>query len=190
MRVAVIGAGRIGGTLGKKWESAGHDVTYGLRDPAKKPGAKPFDAALEGADAVLLAIPGGAVVDFVRAHARALDGKVVLDATNNFSGGGPINAWGQIAPLIPEAQLYRAFNSYGVDVFVDPIVGGEQADLFYAGPEGKGKELAETLITDTGLRPVWVGDSDQVEVIDGALKLWFTLAQKRGRRLAFRLIAD
>lgn len=29
MRIAVIGTGHIGGTLGGKWRAAGHDVVYG-----------------------------------------------------------------------------------------------------------------------------------------------------------------
>lgn len=40
------------------------------------------------------------------------------------------------------------------------------------------------------MRPIWVGGTDQVGVIDGVLMLWYTLAQKRGRRIAFKLIAE
>jgi 8-hydroxy-5-deazaflavin:NADPH oxidoreductase len=32
-RIAVLGAGKVGGTLGKKWLAAGHEVTFGVRDP-------------------------------------------------------------------------------------------------------------------------------------------------------------
>jgi predicted dinucleotide-binding enzyme len=32
MRIAVIGKGNIGGSLGGKWRAAGHDVVYGARD--------------------------------------------------------------------------------------------------------------------------------------------------------------
>ncbi|MGH3504700.1 MAG: NAD(P)-binding domain-containing protein [Nocardioidaceae bacterium] len=31
MRIAVIGAGNVGGALGAKWKAAGHEVTYGSR---------------------------------------------------------------------------------------------------------------------------------------------------------------
>jgi|GEM_PF-5269156 len=33
MKIAVIGTRVIGGTLGKAWHHAGHDVTFGVRDP-------------------------------------------------------------------------------------------------------------------------------------------------------------
>ena len=29
MKIGVIGAGKIGGTIGGKWEAAGHEVTLG-----------------------------------------------------------------------------------------------------------------------------------------------------------------
>jgi predicted dinucleotide-binding enzyme len=72
MRIAVIGAGNIGATLARKWSAAGHAVVFGVRDPsAEKPRALaselggsvavPSEAA-QGADVVVLAIPG-AVVD-------------------------------------------------------------------------------------------------------------------------------
>lgn len=188
MKIGAIGAGKIGGTLGAKWAAAGHDVVYGLRNPSKKPGAKSFDDAIAGADVVLLAIPGSAVVDFVRQHANKLDGKIVIDATNNF-GAASFNSWPEVSQAIHNAKLYRAFNCLGFDVFADPVLGGEQVDLFYAGPETD-KDDVEQLIRDVGLRPIWVGGSDQVDVIDGVLKLWSTLAQKRGRRIAFKLISD
>lgn len=188
MKIAVIGAGKIGGTIGGKWEAAGHEVVYGLRDPSKKKGARPIDEAISGAEVVFLAIPGDAVVDFVHDHASGLDGKTVIDATNNFRGAA-MNSWTECLPVMPKARLYRAFNSYGWDVFADPVVGGERPDLFYAGPEG-GNEEFERLVEDVGMRPVRVGGTDQAGTVDGVLRLWFTLAQSRGRRIAFRLIAD
>ena len=189
MKVAVIGAGRVGGTIGGRWLAAGHEVVYGLRDPSSKPGAKSISAALGSAETVLLAIPGNAVVQFVREHAGELDGKLVIDATNNF-GGASMNSWAEISALLPNAKLYRAFNSYGYDVFAKPSVGGELPDLFYAGPEGESQKDVEQLITDLGLGPVWIGGADAVDAVDGVLRLWFTLARHRGRRIAFRLIAD
>ncbi len=33
MKIAVIGIGNVGGTLGPAWTKAGHDVIFGIRDP-------------------------------------------------------------------------------------------------------------------------------------------------------------
>jgi len=185
MKIAVIGAGRIGGTIGGKWEAAGHEVVYGLREPSKKQGARPIAEALRSADTVLLAIPGAAVVQFAQEHAKELDGKMVIDATNNL-GGASTNSWQEISAMAPKVRLYRAFNTYGFDVFAEPLIGGERPDLFYAGPD----DAIEQLIADAGVRPVRVGGIDTVDVVDGVLRLWFRLAQSRGRRIAFKLIAD
>ena len=63
MKIAVIGTGRIGGTLGQRWQAAGHEVVYGSRAGAGTgPGGAPATAvgeALTGAEAVLLAVPAG-----------------------------------------------------------------------------------------------------------------------------------
>ncbi len=189
MKIAVMGAGKIGGTIGERWEAAGHEVAYGLRDPSKKKGARTIDQALNGAEAVLLALPGAVVPQFVREHSKDLDGKLIVDATNNFRGES-FNSWSDMAALVPQARLYRAFNSLGWDIYANPVVGGQQADLFYAGPEGGSKEAVEKLISDVGLRPIWVGGPDQVYTIDGVLRLWYTLSGTRGRRIAFKLISD
>ena len=189
MKIGMIGAGKIGGTVGGAWQKAGHEVTYGLRDPSKKQGAKPIDAAIAGAEIVLFAVPGGAVVELVREHQQALDRKILIDATNNFRGPS-MHSWPELSDMVPKAQLYRAFNSVGADVFAKPVLGGEKADLFYAGPDGAAGEKVERLIEDAGLRPIRVGGTEQVDIVDGVLRLWFTLAQSRGRRIAFKLISD
>jgi 8-hydroxy-5-deazaflavin:NADPH oxidoreductase len=189
MKVAVIGAGNIGGTIGGAWEKAGHEVAYGLRDPSKKKGAKNVDAALASAEVVLLAVPGGAVVDLVRDQKKNLDGKILIDATNNFRAAS-MHSWSQLGEIVPNAQLFRAFNTLGWDVFANPVLGGEKADLFYAGPDGPPRAKVEQLIEDAGVRPIRVGGTEQADVVDGVLRLWFTLTQSRGRRIAFRLISD
>jgi len=33
MKIAIIGIGNVGGTLGPAWVKAGHKVIYGVRDP-------------------------------------------------------------------------------------------------------------------------------------------------------------
>ncbi len=136
MKVAVIGAGKIGGTIGEAWEKTGHDVAYGLREPAKKKGAETFDAALDGAEVVLLALPGSATVDFAREHKKGLDGKIIIDATNNFRAPS-MHSWSQLAQVVPDAHLFRAFNSLGWEMFADPMLGGQQADLFTRAPRAQ-----------------------------------------------------
>jgi predicted dinucleotide-binding enzyme len=132
MDIAVIGTGKIGGTLGEKWRQAGHHVVYGSRHPADDgPGGAPVvtvGEAIAGAQAVLFAVPGAAVGEVVNEHAAALAGKVVIDATNQM--GTPVfNNRDVIAAAAPGAHYVRAFNTLGWENFAEPR---PDVDLFFA----------------------------------------------------------
>jgi len=203
MKVAVIGAGNIGGTLARKWGAAGHEVALGARDAGKPEvqqlvreigangRATSIAEAVVGADAVLFAIPGAAMGETVASVADSLAGTVVFDATNNL-GGGAMNSVATIAAAAPGAAVYRAFNSLGWENFADPSFGGVSADLFYAGPEGAPQAVAERLIGDVGLRPIRLGGADRVPLVDSVATLWFALASQpqMGRHLAFKVLTD
>ena len=63
-------------------------------------------------------------------------------------------------------------------------------DLFYCGDSGDGQASMEALIVEVGLRPIYIGGLDQVDIVDALTRLWFVLAlrQARERHLAFKLI--
>jgi predicted dinucleotide-binding enzyme len=197
--IAVLGAGNIGATLARAWAAARHDVVIGSRDPhaaavrdlAASIGARvaSHGAAVQGVDVVLLALPGGAVTPVLRSVGSALDGKVVIDATNSL-GGPEMNAIASITHHAPHAVPVRAFNSLGWENFADPVFDGTVADLFWCGPDGHGVALVERLVADVGLRPVRVGGLDQLHVVDALASLWFALAlgQGLGRHLAFKVL--
>jgi hypothetical protein len=186
VKIAVIGAGNIGRTLGGKWETAGHKVVYGVRSPGS-PGTAAVADAVDGAEVVLLAVPGAAAKDVLASLGAALAGKVVIDATNDIQGAGKLHALDELAD---GAHPVRAFNTLGWENFADPLFDGVTADLFYAAEEGHAKDVAERLIADIGLEPVWLGGIDAFDVVDSLTRLWFLLAfqRKLGRRLAFKLL--
>jgi predicted dinucleotide-binding enzyme len=192
MRIAVIGTGNIGSTLGAALARAGHEVALGSRNSGDAAGDGPpvvdVAAALAGAEAVLLAIPARSVGEFLDAHAAALDGKLVIDATNNV-GAAIANAAAAITEAVPTARYARAFNTLGWENFASPTFDGLAADLFFSAAEAD-RDVVEQLISDVGLRPAYLGPGKQ-DVVDHALPLWFTLAQLRGHRhLAFRILED
>jgi predicted dinucleotide-binding enzyme len=188
VRIAVIGAGNIGGTLGAKWEAAGHEVVYGVRNPAG-PGQASVSDSVTGTEVVVIAVPGAAAKDVIATLGPALVGKVVVDASNNVQGSGKLHA---LDDLPEGAHPVRAFNTLGWENFADPLVAGVQADLFYAAQDGGPREVAERLIRDVGLEPVWLGGVEAFELVDNLTWLWFTLAFQRGlgRRLAFKLLVE
>lgn len=200
MKIAIIGAGNIGGTLGQKWAQAGHTVTFGVRDansPKSEalrqayPGAvfaSPGEAAAAG-DVVLLALPHAGVADFLYTHAAALAGKLVIDATNNFNAAVVSNI-PAIQAAVPTARPYRAFNSLGWEVFANPVINGVQADHFYCGADGEDRKILAGLIAEIGVRPVWVGGLETLTTVDALGTLWVTLAFRRGlgRQVALKLL--
>src|SRR5580765_6861135 len=99
-KIAVLGSGNIGGTLGAKWLAAGHAVVFGVRD-ASRPKARSalakagpdarmdtFANAMSFADVVVIAIQSSAVEELLALYGAALDGKLVIDTTNRF--GAPV----------------------------------------------------------------------------------------------------
>ena len=189
MRIAVIGTGNIGGALGSKWRSAGHEVIYGSRTARLDgPGGAPVlgvGEALAGADVVLLAVPGPAVAEVVGGRGAELAGKVVIDATNRI-GAEEFNSRAAISAAAPGALYARAFNTLGWENFVEPPEG---AGLFFAA-DPDARAAVEELITATGLEPVFVGNADATGTVDYLLPLWFALVQQAGgnRKLAFRVV--
>jgi len=189
MRIAVIGTGNIGSTLGGRWRTAGYDVVYGSRQGAGDgPGGAPLAPiadAVKDADVVVLAIPGGAVAGTVEEHGAALDGKVVIDATNNM-GGPAADSRATITAAVPNARYVRAFNTLGWENFADPLPG---STLFFAA-EPSARETAEALIRAVGLEPAFVGDADATGTVDALLPLWFALVKLNSgnRKVALRIV--
>jgi predicted dinucleotide-binding enzyme len=199
--ITVIGQGNVGSTLARKWAAAGHGLILGARDPAGERaqalatelGAAARTAtlaeAVRDADVVVFAIPGAGMAGAVAALAGELDGKTVVDATNNV-GAQPMHSVDVIAAAASSARVFRAFSTLGWENFADPVVGGVQADLFYAGPEGEADQTVSGLIADVGLRPVRVGDRAQLDLVENLAALWFAMVfqQGRSRRLAFKML--
>ena len=202
MNITILGAGNIGGTLGAKWANAGHAVTFGVRDVDSPKTQAVLKAgshvvvdtianALARGDVIVVAIPGAAVRATAEAYAAALNGKVVIDASNNV-GAPDMSAVGVLTAHASQARIFRAFNTLGWENFAEPQIAGVQADLFYCGPtEPASRAIVEQLIAEVGLRPVYVGGLDQVGVVDNLTRLWFALAvgKQKGRHLAFKLLA-
>ncbi|MBE7529379.1 MAG: NAD(P)-binding domain-containing protein [Chloroflexi bacterium] len=194
MKISIIGAGNIGKTLGGKWAQAGHQVIYGVRNPAdpKYAGlnAAPIAESLAEAEVVLLSLPGAGVPEFAAQFGAHLNDKIIIDATNN-PRSPQMNYLEALQAAAPQAVLVRAFSTLGWENFANPQLGGQQIDLFYAGDQAA-RPVAEQLIREVDLRPVYLGGLDAVPALDGLTRAWFALAfgQGKGRRVAFKLLEE
>jgi hypothetical protein len=207
MRIGVIGAGSVGGALGRGWAKRGHEVVFGVRDPGKPEVVKLLEAA-EGARAasvaeaaaagevVVLATPWGATRDAVQ-QAGDLAGKVVLDCTNplkpDLSGldvPPGSSAAQQIAAWAPGAQVVKVFNTTGANNMAEPIYDEQPATMFYCGDDGEAKAVAARLAADLGFEPLDAGPLEKAPLLESLALLWIHLAygQKLGRDIAFKLM--
>ena len=212
MRIAIIGAGNVGGTLGRRWAELGHDITFGVRRPdegarAVKPGtalpsrarvATPI-AAVTGADAVLLATPWGAVaaaLEEAGAARGALDGVPLLDATNPLGPDfaldvGPSGDSGaeRVQALAPRAHVVKVFNITGANNMSDPGYGNAPATMFYAGADARAKDIARSLAAVLGFHAMDAGPLMRARELEHLALLWISLAfGGHGRDIAFRLV--
>ena len=207
MRIGVIGTGNVGGALGTGWARAGHEVTFGARDPntdevnqllsrsGRKASAASVESAVAQADVVALAIPWAAVTEVLARIAPSLSGKVLIDCTNpstsfptvdHSSGSGGE----QVAKMVAGAYVVKAFNTTGFENMENPKYGAEAATMFYAGDHAVAKKVAHDLAQDLGFDPVDAGELKQAHTLELLASFWGGLAygQKLGRGIAFRLL--
>ena len=206
MRIGIIGAGSVGGALGRGWARAGHEVSFGVRDASdpkvkklvEETGAKAASVAdaAAGAEVVVLATPWGATQDAVK-NAGGLAGKVVFDCINplkpDLSGlthGFDTSSAEQIASWAPRARVVKVFNTTGANNMANPDYDGVAATMFYCGNDADAKATAARLAADLGFDPVDAGNLEQARLLEPLAMLWIRLAfaQGMGRDIAFKLM--
>jgi 8-hydroxy-5-deazaflavin:NADPH oxidoreductase len=206
MRIGIIGAGSVGGALGRGWVRAGHEVRFGVRDASSPKvqtllaetgaqGATVAEAAA-ASEVVALATPWEGTREAVRS-AGSLAGKIVFDCTNalapQFAGlvhGAGSSAGEEVASWVPGARVVKIFNTTGANNMANPDFNGVAATMFYCGDDAEAKGVAARLAADLGFDPVDAGALDQARLLEPLALLWIRLAyaQKQGRDIAFKLM--
>jgi predicted dinucleotide-binding enzyme len=178
-RIGVIGAGHIGGNIARRLALAGHLVTLSFaRDRAKltalasETGAEvgePADAA--ASEVVVLSVPWP-VIDEALAAAGRMDGRIVVDTTNQFSGGiadlGGLTAARHNADRLPGARYTKCFNTLTAAFQSEAATrtGESRVVQWIAGDDGDAKGVVAQLVTDAGYFPVDLGGIDDCEVME------------------------
>jgi 8-hydroxy-5-deazaflavin:NADPH oxidoreductase len=177
LKIATIGAGHIGSTLGGLWVKAGHPVMFSSRHPEELKDLVAGLGALASAgtvrqaiafgDVVLLAVPYRALPEIGKDYAAALASKIlVLDACNPFPArDGEIATWARekgaglaTAELLPGARLVRAFNAIGYAKLPQAAHReGERIGMPMAGDDASAVAAASQLVREIGLEPVVIG---------------------------------
>ena len=208
MKIAIIGAGNVGGTLGKGWAKKGHEVFFGVRRPqgseiqdllkAAGGGARagsPAEAAAFS-EAVVLATPWQATEAAVKS-AGDLSGKILIDCTNplkaDLSGleiGHTTSGGEQVAAWARGAKVFKAFNTTGSNIMAAPVIQGIPTVMFVCGDDTAAKPRVLQLASDLGFNPVDAGPLKQARLLEPWALLWIYLAFNGsvGRDYGFALL--
>jgi predicted dinucleotide-binding enzyme len=180
MKVAVIGAGHIGGNVARLLALAGHEVTVSFsRDPAAleslaaEIGASARDPAdaVKNSEVVVLSVPWGAIGQALE-QAGSLQGKIAVDTTNQF-GPGPKPSEGQTAAAFNAARMSgsrytKSFNT--LTAGFQARTAGRQHDQrvvqWLCGDDAEAKRIVAALIDDAGYQPVDLGGGDACHVME------------------------
>jgi predicted dinucleotide-binding enzyme len=175
-RIGIIGSGHIGGTVGGLWVKAGHPVLFSSRHPDElkdlvaKLGplasADTVAKAIAFGDALLLAVPYGAMPQLGRDYGDAFKGKIVLDAGNAFGPrDGAIAAEAERDGIgmtshkyLPGARIVRAFNTLSYMILAREANRPEpKLAIPLAGDDLEAVKMAAGLVREAGFEPVVVG---------------------------------
>jgi predicted dinucleotide-binding enzyme len=205
MKIGIIGAGDVGGTLGKSWRQRKHDIMFGVRNLqsqnvqrlAQMDKSLTFgninDAVAFG-DVILFAIPWTSIEETVRG--RNLSGKIVIDPTNPLTPDLRQLAFDdssvaeRIANLAKGAKVVKAFNTIGAQTLNNLIFGSNRADLFLCGDDTPSKRVVGELAADIGFDVVDIGSLANARMLENLALLWIELAlrQELGPNIAFKLL--
>jgi 8-hydroxy-5-deazaflavin:NADPH oxidoreductase len=190
MTTAIIGTGGLGSVIARLLTSGGENVRLSSADTASARGlaaqigqtavvADDNRDALEGADAVILALRFGIVKPVIDEIAESLSDKVVVVPSNPVG----LDTSGNVQRLLPEgessgevvtrwlpagAHFAMAFGTMSADL-LEPSSNRspEQAVLFYVTDDDRAGEAVEQLIRTAGFEPVKAGgvaQSSRLEV--------------------------
>jgi len=176
MKIGVIGAGWLGGTVGKIWVQAGHDVCFSSRHPEKyarlsrdlgpRASVGTIEEAAKFGEVALISVPYRALSHIARDLSLALRGKIVFDACNPHAPDPAelmraVESQGvalATAEYFPQSRLVRVFSAVDATA-IEASAEGRSAPLGVplASDDDAALRLAETLVRDAGCEPVIVG---------------------------------
>jgi predicted dinucleotide-binding enzyme len=200
MHIAILGTSAVGPALGRALRAVGHDVTIGTRDPEQTRAREQWDgvdlplAAYQDLDADLFlnATNGGGSLAALQAVGEALNGKVVIDASNplDHSQGFPPALFvsntdslaEQLQRALPEARLVKMFNTMANEVMINPRGLSADSTIFVAGNDPEAREAAAALAADLGWTDVFdLGDLTAARGLEMFLPLWVRMYVQLGR---------
>jgi len=178
MKIGIIGAGHIGGTLAELFVKAGHQVAIAnSRGPATLAGlvdrlgdnatSRTVEDVRDFGDIVVVSIPLGKIGEL---PVEGWDGKIVIDTNNYYPerdgqiaelDSGKVTSSELLLRQLPGARLVKAFNTIWFEHLGtqgNAELGlEERRAIFVAGDDSEAKETVAQLIEDIGFSAVDTG---------------------------------
>jgi 8-hydroxy-5-deazaflavin:NADPH oxidoreductase len=181
-RIGVIGAGNIGGGIARQLAPSGHELALSFSRDVKAlesladelgggaSAGTPAEAVTFG-EVVVISVPWRLLPE-VLDQAGPLDGKVVVDTTNQF-GSGPMPGPGETAAhfnasRMPGARYTKSFNTLTSAFQAEAArrEGDRKVVQWLCGDDQGAKEVVEGLIQDAGFIPVDLGGTETCAVME------------------------
>jgi 8-hydroxy-5-deazaflavin:NADPH oxidoreductase len=164
MRLGIIGTGNVAQTLARHWTAAGHQVTFGSRDPAGKDGlgapVTTLAEAVTSSEVVVNATPGAASLETVQSiGTAAFGGKILIDVANantpSFELVYPNSSLAEkLQAALPDAKVVKTLNTAAMLVLTEPAA-LPPSSVFVSGDDAGAKKTVAALLADFG----WDADS-------------------------------
>lgn len=200
MKIAILGTGVVGQTLGTKLVQLGHDVRMGARNEGNEKAQKwvsdsgsrasrgTFADAAAFGEIVFNCTSGMASLDALKqAGAKNLDGKILIDVANplDFSKGMPptlsvcnTDSLGeQIQRAFPGVRVVKTLNTVNTSVMVNPSLVPGESDVFVSGNDASAKARVKEILQQWfGWRNVIdLGDITSARGTEMLLPIWLRL---------------
>ncbi|MEO5577862.1 MAG: NAD(P)-binding domain-containing protein [Sphingomicrobium sp.] len=196
MRIAIIGTGNVGKALAPAFERAGHEVAYGVRDPAdpKHVGAvlavRSARDAANWAEIAVLAV-NWAQVEEALGDCGDMVGKVLIDCTNPLTFGpdgislalGFDTSGGEIIASKTKAKVVKTLNHVGSPVMGSAHRYPTRPIQFVCGGDEQAKQVVSALLCDIGFDPIDYGGIENARKLEPLAMLWIDQAYKHGMAL-------
>jgi len=210
MKIAIIGAGAVGGSLGTAWSRSDHEIVFGVRDVGKPELrelcesigalALPAPEAAAAADVVVLALPWDGAEDGIQALGD-LAGKTVVDCTNPLrfeddslsldrgfttSGGETVAAW------LPGANVVKGLNQVPAEMMSSNSKLSGRPVQFIAGDTESAKATVQSLIEELGFEVLDAGALVQSRILEpfGMVFINQAIMRGMGRDWAFGILRN
>lgn len=206
MKIGIIGAGDVGGTLGVRWRQKGHEIMFGVRNRQSQNVQKliQLDKNLEFGeiietvtfgDVIVLAVPWTAIEETIH-RAGNLSNKILIDPTNPLTADlkglalDNSSAAEKISNLAKSTKVVKAFNIIGAKTLNNSIFDSQRADIFICGNDSHSKQVVRELAIDIGFDVVDVGPLANARMLEYLALIWIELAfrQQLGPNIAFKLL--